>query len=170
MIKRRTFLGAMGGAVALSALPWRSLYGAAGDITPAPRPDGTVPITFWDPVDVLICGSTLFACQLAIQSAKTGGRTALVMDRVNPFYEGIACLRSWVDAADVANVPEAIRGVVENSATCEVKEGKVYFNASKAALEIEDRLSEAGVRFFYNAAVAGALGHEGRLAGVVFGG
>jgi hypothetical protein len=169
-ISRRTFLQTAGAVAALSALPWRSLYGAAADAPLVPRPDGTVPITFMEPVDVLICGSTLFACQLAIDSARAGQRTALVMDRVNPFYEGIACLRSWVDAADAAGVPEVIRGVVSNPATSETKGGKTYFNASTAALDIEDRLCEAGVRFFYNAAVAGALGHEGKLAGVVFGG
>ncbi len=169
-IDRRTFLHSVGALAALSALPSRSLYGAAADVALSPRPDGTVPITFGEPMDVLICGSTLFACQLAIDSARAGQRTALVMDRVNPFFEGIACLRSWVDAGDVDRVPELIRGVATNPATSETKEGKIYFNASKAALDIEDRLCEAGVRFFYNAAVAGALGHAGQLAGVVFGG
>jgi hypothetical protein len=98
-ILRREFLQSVGALAALSALPARSLYGAAADTALAPRPDGTVPITFGEPVEVLICGSTLFACQLAIDSARAGQRTALVMDRVNPFYEGIACLRSWLDAA-----------------------------------------------------------------------
>ena len=170
MVKRRSFLQSVGTVAALATLPGRSLYGAAGDIDLSARADGTVPMTFWESVDVLICGSTLFACQLAIQSARAGQRTALVMERVNPFYEGIACLRSWVDAAEVSRVPEVIRGLVDNPATCEVKEGRAYFNASKAALDIEDQLCEAGVRFFYNAAVAGALGHAGKLAGVVFGG
>jgi hypothetical protein len=169
-IDRRTFLQSVGTLAALSALPAGSLYGAAADLALAPRPDGTVPITFGEPVDVLICGSTLFACQLAIDAARAGQRTALVMDRVNPFYEGIACLRAWVDVADVTAVPEVIRGVVTNPATSETKGGKIYFNASKAALDIEDRLCEAGVRFYYNAAVAGVLGHDGKLGGVVFGG
>lgn len=169
-IDRRVFLQSVGALAALSALPAGSLYGAAADLALAPRPDGTVPITFGEPVDVLICGSTLFACQLAIDAARAGQRTALVMDRVNPFYEGIACLRSWVDVADGAALPEVIRGVVTNPATSETKGGKIYFNASKAALDIEDRLCEAGVRFYYNAAVAGALGHDGKLGGVVFGG
>jgi hypothetical protein len=169
-IKRRTFLHSVGALAALSALPSRPLYGAAADVALSPRPDGTVPITFGEPVDVLICGSTLFACQLAVDSARAGQRTALVMDRVNPFYEGIACLRSWIDAADAARVPDVIRGVVSSSATSETKGGRTYFNPSKAALDIEDALCKAGVRFFYNAAVAGALGHDGRLAGVVFGG
>jgi hypothetical protein len=168
-IKRRTFLHSVGALAALSALPNRSLYGGAADITLSPRIDGTVPITFGEPVEVLICGSTLFACQLAIDSARAGNRTALVMDRVNPFYEGIACLRSWIDAG-VADVPEVIRGVTSNPATKETKGGKTYFNPSKAALDIEDKLCEAGVRFYYNAAVAGALGHDGKLGGVVFGG
>lgn len=169
-IRRRTFLQSVGAAAALSALPWRSLYGAAEDAPPAPRPDGTVSIPFWNPTDVLIGGSTLFACELAVQSARAGLRTTLVMDRVNPFYEGIACLRSWVDTNHVAGLPELIRGVVGNPATSETKDGRIYFNSSKAALDIEDQLCEAGVRFFYNAAVAGAIGRAGKLAGVVFGG
>ncbi|MFM8533134.1 MAG: FAD-dependent oxidoreductase, partial [Acidimicrobiia bacterium] len=169
-LDRRTFLQSVGALAAMSALPGRMLYGAASDAPLLPRADGTVPITFDETVDVLICGSTLFACQLAIDSARAGLRTALVMDRVNPFYEGIACLRPWIDAADVARVPDVIRGVVTNPATSETKGGRIYFNASKAALDIEDRLCEAGVRFYYNAAVAGALGHDGKLGGVVFGG
>ena len=169
-INRRKFLQSVGALTALSALPARSLYGAAADTALSPQIDGMVPITFGEPVDVLICGSTLFACQLAIDSARAGQRTLLVIDRVNPFYEGIACLRPWVEAADAGGVPELVRGVVSNPATSDTKDGKTYFNASKAALDIEDRLCEAGVRFFYNAAVAGALGHDGKLAGVVFGG
>jgi hypothetical protein len=154
----------------VSALPTTSLYGSAEDLTLAPRADGTVPITFWDPVDVLICGSTLFACQLAVDCARAGRRTMLVMDRVNPFYEGVACLRSWVDTAMLGNAPELMESVLGTPATREAKEGKTYFNAFNAALAVENRLCDAGVRFFYNAAVAGALGHGGRLAGVVFGG
>ncbi|MSU51260.1 MAG: FAD-dependent oxidoreductase, partial [Opitutus sp.] len=169
-IKRRAFLQSVGALAALSALPSRPLYGASTDVTLSPRMDGTVPVTFFEPVDVLICGSTLFACQLAIDSARAGQRTALVMDRVNPFFEGIACLRSWVEASGTAGIPGVLRGVVSNPATSETKEGKTYFNASKAALDIEDRLCESGVRFYYNAAVAGALGQAEKLAGVVFGG
>jgi len=152
-----------------SAITPRSLYGSAETVSPAPSAEGTARITFMEPAEVLICGSTLFACQLALDSAKRGKKTVLVMDRVNPFYEGIACLRPWVSNEDADKFPSVVRGVL-NAATSETKEGRTYFNASKAALEIEDQLSEAGVRFLYNASVAGALGHEGRLAGVVFGG
>lgn len=164
---RRSFLQSIGAAAALSARP---LYGSAEEHVPVLRTDGTIPVAFWDPVDVLICGSTLFACQLAVDAARAGLRTALVMDRVNPFFEGITCLRSWVEAPQLSALPEVLRGVVNHPATCEIVEGKAYFNASKAALDIEDHLCDAGVRFFYNAAVAGALGHKGKLAGVAFGG
>lgn len=169
-VARRTFLQSLGAAAALSALPTRPLYGASADASPSPVADGTAPIIFWDPADVLICGSTLFACDLALQSARAGQRTVLVMDRVNPFFEGIACLRSWVPAADVPRTPPLLRSVLENPVTCETTNGRAYFNPSKAALEIEDQLTTAGVRFFYNAAAAAALGHQGQLAGVVFGG
>jgi hypothetical protein len=169
-LSRRTFLQSAAAAAALAVLSERRLYGGAPDIPPAPRSDGTAEITFFEPVDVLICGSTLFACQLALDATRSGLRTLLVMDRVNPFLEGVACLRSWVDAADRARVPELIRGVIDNATTTETKEGRTYFNAMRAVLDIEDQLCAAGVRFFYNASVAGALGHEGRLGGVVFGG
>lgn len=168
---RRHFLQSFATSVAWSAFSRGPLYGGAPDAPPAfPSPDGTVPITFDEPVDVVICGSTLFACQLAVDTARGGHRTALVMDRVNPFLEGVTCLRSWVDAADASEVPRVIRGVVGNPVTSETKGGRTYFNASRAALDIEDRLCEAGVRFYYNAAVAGALGNDGGLHGVVFGG
>lgn len=164
---RRTLLKWTGGAALLAALPGRALYGWADDAVPPARTDGCIPMTFHEPVEVLICGSTLFACQLAIRTAQAGRRTMLVMDRVNPFLEGIACLRSWTRADAV---PELLRGVCGNAATSQTANDRIYFNPSKAILDIEDRLCEAGVRFLYNAAVAGALGDGGRIAGVVFGG
>ena len=167
-LSRRNFIGLASGASLLAFLNARSLYGAAADVVLNAAADGTVPITFRDQADVLICGSTLFACQLALESARAGKKTVLVMDRVNPFFEGISCLRSWVDTA--STVPEIIRGVVGSAATSEAIGGRTYFNASKAAVDIEDQLSKAGVVFFYNAPVAGAIGHDGHLAGVVFGG
>jgi glycine/D-amino acid oxidase-like deaminating enzyme len=122
-----------------------------------------------EPAEVLVCGTTLFACQLALDAAKRGKKTVLVMDRVNPFFEGISCLRPWLDPADAAIFPAVVKGVLTPE-TSETRDGRLYFNASKAALEMEDQLTEAGVRFYYNAAVAGALGYEGHLGGVVFGG
>ena len=159
----------MGGAIAVAALHGRSLYGAAGSVQVVPTPDGAIDVSFLEGTDVLICGSTLFACQLAMDAAKKGLRTTIVMDRVNPFFEGISCLRPWLDSADAGVFPAVVRNVL-TGVTAEEKGSRVYFNASKAALEIEDQLIEAGVRFYYNAAVAGALGSGGRLLGVVFGG
>jgi hypothetical protein len=167
-LTRRTFLrDALGAATVISAGTWHSLYGSAEDRTLSPRADGRLTLPFHAPTEVLICGSTLFACDLAIRSARAGKRTTLVMDRVNPFFEGVACLRSWTDPD---HIPELIRNVATHRATSEIVGNHVYFNAAKATMDIEDRLCEAGVRFLYNAAVAGALGHDGRLAGVVFGG
>lgn len=168
-VGRRFFLQSVGSVLAASALAGKSLYGAAEAFVPVPAADGTALFTFMEPAEVLICGSTLFACQLALDAAKRGKKTVLVMDRVNPFFEGITCLRPWLDPADVAMFPSVVKGVLAPE-TSETKEGKVYFNASKAALEIEDQLSEAGVRFYYNACVAGALGYGEHLGGVVFGG
>ncbi|RFC41665.1 MAG: Dehydrogenase (flavoprotein) [Verrucomicrobia bacterium] len=168
-VGRRVFLQSVGGAFVASAFAPKSLYGAAESVAPTASAEGKAQITFLEPAEVLVCGSTLFACQLALEAAKRGKRTVLVLDRVNPFYEGIACLRPWVANGEEEKFPSVVRGVL-NAATSETKGGRTYFNASKAALEIEDQLSEAGVRFLYNASVAGALGDEGRLAGVVFGG
>jgi glycine/D-amino acid oxidase-like deaminating enzyme len=168
-VGRRFFLQSVGGAFVASTLGRKSLYGGAESVVPAPATDGTALITFLEPAEVLICGSTLFACQLALDAAKRGKKTVLVMDRVNPFFEGIACLRPWLAPSDEPMFPPVVRGVLTPE-TSETKEGRIYFNASKAALEIEDQLTEAGVRFYYNASVAGALGHSGCVAGVVFGG
>jgi hypothetical protein len=93
--------------------------------------------------------------------------TTLVMDRANPCFENITCLRSWAKAD---RIPELLRAVATNPDTSQLKGNRLYFNASQAALDIEDQLCEAGVRFLYNAAVAGALGHDERLLGIVFGG
>ena len=137
---------------------------------PGPRPDGRVEMAFLEPARVLICGSTLFACDLAVRLARVGMAPVLVMERVNPFFEGISCLRSWFDRADVGHAVPLLGELLGNASLCVEKEGRLYFNAMKAALEIEDRLAEAGVRFLYNAPVAGALAQEGRLCGAVFGG
>jgi hypothetical protein len=168
-LDRRQFLHSVGGAIAAAALHGRPLYGSADSVRVAPLSDGAVDVSFLEETEVLICGSTLFACQLAMDAARQGRRTTLVMDRVNPFFEGISCLRPWLDSADAGFFPAVVRNVLMGP-TADEKGGRVYFNASKAALEIEDRLIEAGVRFYYNAAVAGALGSAGRLRGVVFGG
>lgn len=169
-IARRAFLQTVGGALTASSIsiPQR-LYGSFEGASLKPSTDGKVAVRFLEAADVLICGSTLFACQLALECARSGKKTALVMDRVNPFFEGITCLRSWISVEDAVVFPEVVRGVLAE-ATSETKDGRIYFNAFKASLEIEDRLSEAGVRFLYNASVAGALGRDGNLSGCVFGG
>lgn len=169
-LPRRAFLQTLGAAATVAALPGRALYGASPETRPAPSPTGQVPVRFFEPVDVLICGSTLFACQLAIDAGRSGLRTALVMDRVNPYLEGISCLRSWVEASDFPGLPPVIRAIASNPATSERVGTRVYFNSSKAALVLEDELCAAGVRFFYNASVAGALGAGEELRGVIFGG
>lgn len=129
-----------------------------------------VPITFLERAEVLICGSTLFACELALETTRAGRHTALVMERTNPFYEGIVCLRSWLDTTDTGQIPPLLKPVIENTETSLSKHGRIYFNPNRAALDIEDRLCEAGVRLYYNAPVALALGREDRLCGVGFGG
>lgn len=169
LLDRRQFLQSCGGAIAFAAMQGKPLYGSAESVQAQPTGDGTVDIAFLEDTDVLICGSTLFACQLAMDSAKQGRRTTLVIDRVNPFFEGISCLRPWVEVSEVGDFPEVVRNVL-SGITAEEKGGRVYFNASKAAIEIEDQLVNAGVRFYYNASIAGALGSGGALRGVVFGG
>jgi hypothetical protein len=168
-LDRREFLQSLGGAVAAAALQGRPLYGSAESLQIRSTGDGLIDVSFLEDTDVLICGSTLFACQLAMDSAKQGKRTTLVMERVNPFFEGISCLRPWVESSECGGFPEVVRNVL-SGATVEEKSGRIYFNASKAAIEIEDQLVNSGVRFYYNAAVAGALGSSGSLRGVVFGG
>jgi len=166
-VTRRDFVRLAAGAAAITAGPWHNLYGSADDCSLAPRSDGRLALPFQAATEVLICGSTLFACDLALQSARAGKRTTLVMEGTNPYFEGIACLRSWVEPD---RIPDLVRAVATSPDTSERKGDRLYFNASKAALDIENQLCEAGVRFLYNAAVAGALGRSGRLAGIVFGG
>ena len=89
-LDRREFLQSLGGAVAAAAFQGRPLYGSAESAQLKPIGDGFVDVSFLEDTDVLICGSTLFACQLAVDSAKRGKRTTLVMERVNPFFEGIS--------------------------------------------------------------------------------
>lgn len=168
---RRTFVQATGAALAAAAQGRRGIArGIAGDTEAVGGSPHRVAISFLEPADVLICGSTLFACDLAIKAARAGKRATLVMERTNPFHEGIGCLRSWVEVDDPAGVPELLRKVVGDPNACETKHGRRYFNPSRAAIDIEDALCEAKVRFFYNAPPAVALGHGGRLCGVAFGG
>lgn len=168
-IDRRTFHRLAGSGALMSLLP-RSTYGYADDAVFPDQRDGRISIPFHESTDVLICGSTLFACDLAIRTASTGRRTMLVMDRVNPFFEGIACLRSWVDAAAADQLPAPLAEALSNETITERREGRIYFNPFKAAVLIEDALADAKVTFLYNATPAAALGNDDGLAGVVFGG
>lgn len=167
-LDRRRFLKIAGGTF-LAASTAR-LYGSAAETPATLRTDGKTPISFLEPAEVLICGSTLFACDMALQSARAGKQTTLVMEKVNPFFEGISCLRSWIDADAVHHARPLLSNLLDNPLTISEKAGRIYFNAMRAALEIEDRLCEAGVRILYNAPVAGALGQSATLAGAVFGG
>ena len=168
-LNRRRFLQLAGAGAALSLVP-RGLYGFAADAIPEDQSDGRIQINFAESTEVLICGSTLFACDLAVRAAMAGKKTTLVMDRVNPFFEGITCLRSWVDESAAGALPPILRVVTSNPAVSHRENGRIYFNALKAAAVIEDTLANAGVRFLYNASVAGALGNNGTLAGVILGG
>lgn len=103
-IRRRNFLHTTAAALVLPPL-----CEAAARPGPDKLADGLIHVTMWDPVEVLICGSTLFACQLAVDSARAGLRTALMMERVNPFLEGVSCLRSGGYAANrqlAGNAPQ----------------------------------------------------------------
>ena len=127
-------------------------------------------ITFLEEAEVLICGSTLFACNLAVEAARAGKRTVLAMERTNPFYEGIPCLRSWLDEGDASETTPLLGAVLTDRGTSVRANGRVYFNPTRAALDIEDALCEAGVRFYYNATPAAALSDGKRLRGVGFAG
>jgi hypothetical protein len=161
---RREFCKVTGAVVAAGNRVWAR-------VDPATRAKAVrVPITFLERTEVLICGSTLFACELALEAARAGKHTVLVMERTNPFYEGIVCLRSWLDTTEPDQIPQLLRPVAKNTKTSISKYGRTYFNPNRAALDIEDQLCEAGVRLYYNAPVALALGIENRLRGVGFGG
>jgi FAD dependent oxidoreductase len=169
-LPRRTFLHSIGAAAAFSLVGQRPLYGGTTDTNVPHRADGSTPLALREPCDVLICGSTLFACQLAVDAAKAGLRTVLAIDRVNPFLEGVACLRSWVDDVERTTVAPVLRAVLGNPATTETKGDRIYFNAMRAVLDLEDQLCAAGVTLLYNASPCAALGRDQRLVGAVFGG
>ncbi len=169
-IKRRQFLQLSASTLIAAVAPWKNLYGASQDRESAPRTDGKTAISLLEPAEILICGSTLFACDLAIRAARSGKRTVLMLDRVNPFEEGVTCLRTWLEMSDPAGVPALLANVTHAEALAVPKEGRLYYNSTRAILSIEDQLSEANVRFYYNTPVAAALGANGKLHGVVFGG
>lgn len=125
-------------------------------------------ITFMDTCDVLVCGSTLFACNMALEAAGAGHHTTLAMERLHPFYEGVCILNPWVRASE----KESFRGLLGNSIDEPVYRtgDRLYVSSYGAPMEIEDKLCEAGVRILYNSPVAAALTHEGRLYGAVFAG
>jgi hypothetical protein len=50
------------------------------------------------------------------------------MDRVNPFFEGVSCLRSWLPTSDTDIFPSVVKGVLAE-ATSESRDGRTYFNA-----------------------------------------
>ncbi|MBN8216402.1 MAG: FAD-dependent oxidoreductase [Spirochaetes bacterium] len=131
---------------------------------------GQLNLPFHPPADILICGSSLGACELAVQMAERGRRTVLAMERVNPFYEGVAALRSWVEEGAGKAFPSLLGPVLARPEFCESMGGRLYFNPAAAVMAIEDALCDAGVSFFYNTAPSLALARGRSLAGVVFGG
>jgi hypothetical protein len=161
---RREFCKVTGAVVAAGNRVWAHVDPRSGARTVKAA------ITFLERTEVLICGSTLFACELALEAARAGKHTALVMERTNPFYEGIVCLRSWLDTTGPDQIPQLLKSVIQNTETSISKYGRIYFNPNRAALDIEDQLCEAGVRLYYNAPVALALGTGDSLCGVGFGG
>lgn len=62
-VTRRDFVRLAAGAAAITAGPWHNLYGSADDCSLAPRSDGRLALPFQAATEVLICGSTLFACK-----------------------------------------------------------------------------------------------------------
>ena len=126
-------------------------------------------ITFQKSCDALVCGSTLYALDLAITSARAGRRVVLAMERTNPFIESIGALRPHVDAsADVSRSGMLTEMLAENSIS--ESEGRLYFNPHQVAKWIEDRLIESGVSFYYNAMPVSVLKGEKPVGGAVFGG
>ena len=127
LINRRSLLKFAGSAGLISTVPWCSLYGGANDVAHPVRTDGRIALVFHEATEVLICGSTLFAIELALQTAKAGKRTVLAMERVNPLFEHIACLQSWCPADAI---PELLRSVCSNSKTSTTIAGRCYYNLS----------------------------------------
>ena len=123
-VTRRNFLRFAAGAAAISAGPRHNLYGSADDCAPSPREDGRLALPLHEPTEVLICGSTLFACDLALRSARAGKKTTLVMDKANPCFESITCLRSWVDPD---RIPDLLREVATNPATSELQGNRLSY-------------------------------------------
>lgn len=125
-----------------------------------------------DPVDLLVCGSTLPAILLAADGARRGLKVVHAMERTNPYPETIGSLRSWFETSvlDEAGLPEPLQGLLLKNSNWEIVGERLYFNPAMAIDLIESFLAEAGVRFFYNLAPALALGMNGISQGVVFGG
>jgi len=122
-------------------------------------------------VDALVVEGTLYGCWLAWKLRSAGLDVALVMSGTSPCHEAVGCLRPWVPARRLDAVPEPFRKVFAKAARDEgAGPGETHLHSSDLVIGIEDLLLEAGVRLFYMARPAAALGGEGRLAGVVFGG
>ncbi|MBT3194447.1 MAG: FAD-dependent oxidoreductase [Verrucomicrobia bacterium] len=127
-------------------------------------------VTFQASCDVLVCGSTLYAIDAAIEAASKGRRTVLAMERTNPLIESICSLRAHVaETADLSASP-ALADIMSMEPQTYRANGRLYFNPHRAALRVEDRLIDAGVTFYYNAMPVSALMSSGEIHGAVFGG
>ncbi|MBL8994060.1 MAG: FAD-dependent oxidoreductase, partial [Spirochaetia bacterium] len=129
-------------------------------------------VPFHDPVDLLICGSTLPACELAAKVSRSGLKVLLAMERTNPYPEAVGSLRSWYDRSilDQKNLPEVVAALLARKQNWEIAGSRLYFNPATAIDLIEAQLEESGVHFFYNLAPALALGNRDHCSGVVVGG
>ena len=85
-------------------------------------------VTFQNRCDVLVCGSTSYAIDVAISAASSGRRTVLAMERTNPFIESIGSLRAYVgDGADLSTSP-IVSEILAAADYTSQSNSRTYFN------------------------------------------
>ena len=125
---------------------------------------GQLELPLIDSFDVVVTEGTACGLELALALADAGVSVAVVSAACSLPFEVVSCLRAWVDPAGAelhGRVGEALENAVKPDGT---------LHLGKASEFTEDLLIDAGVTFFYDAHLLGAISADGDAAGIVVGG
>ena len=117
-----------------------------------------------DHADVVITEGTVAGLSVALDLAEAGISVILLSRGTSLPHEIVNTMRAWLPGDPDFRKWGRLGALLEPS----LENGRPHL--SRLTEAVEDRLIEAGVRFYYDAHPAGALLSENRVAGVAFGG
>ncbi|MBT3275804.1 MAG: FAD-dependent oxidoreductase, partial [Spirochaetales bacterium] len=127
--------------------------------------------------ECIVVGASLAAISAALEGARRGNRTALVMHTNSPALEIGTSMGAWLTESEAELMPENLRDALLTNAGGPTAGGTEPFrllDQTIALTRIEDLLIDAGISIFYGARPIGLLANDvdetTNAVGVLFGG